>query len=38
MIGVAPSATADRLMDRDNATEIDGAAGIVDIAATVIPC
>ena len=31
-IGVAASAAADRLMDRDNA------AGIVDIAANVIPC
>ena len=30
---------ADRLRDRDNAAEIgDGAAGIVDIAANVIPC
>ena len=45
-IGVAVSAAADRLMDRDNAAGIgdnsaeigDGAAGIVDIAANVIPC
>ena len=45
-IGVAASAAAGRLMDRDNAAGIgdnsaeigDGAAGIVDIAANVIPC
>ena len=45
-IGVAASAPADRLRDRDNSAEIgdnsaeigDGAAGIVDIAANVIPC
>ena len=45
-IGVAASATADRLRDRDNAAGIgnnsaeigDGAAGIVDITANVIPC
>ena len=45
-IGVAASAPADRLRDRDNSSEIgdnsaeigDGAAGIVDIAANVIPC
>ena len=31
--------TADSLRDRDNSAEIaDGAAGIVDIAANVIPC
>ena len=46
MIGVAASATADRLRDRDNSTGIgdnsaevgDGPAWIVDIAANVIPC
>ena len=46
MIGVAASAAADRLRDSDNAAEIgvnsaeigDGATGIVDIAANVIPC
>ena len=45
-IGVAASATTDRLRDRDNAAGIgdnfseigDGAAGIVDIAANAIPC
>ena len=45
-IGVAPSAPADRLRDRDNSAEIgdnsaeigDGAAGIVDNAANVILC
>ena len=45
-IGVAASAPADRLRDRDNSAEIgdnsaeigDGAAGIVDIAANVMPC
>ena len=45
-IGVAASAPADRLRDRDNAAGIgdnsaeigDGAAGIVDIAANMIPC
>ena len=34
-----PIGPADRLRDRDNSAEIgDGAAGIVDIAANVIPC
>ena len=38
-IGVAASAPADRLRDRDNSAEIgDGTAGIVDIAANVILC
>ena len=45
-IGVAASATADCLRDRDNAAGIgdnsaeidDGTAGIVDISANVIPC
>ena len=45
-IGVAASAAADRLRDRDNAAGIGdnsaeigaGAAGIVHIAANVIPC
>ena len=45
-IGVAASATADRLRDRDNAAGIgdnseeigDGATGIIYIAANVIPC
>ena len=38
-IGAAASAPADRLRDRDNAAGIgDGTAGIVDIAANVIPC
>ena len=45
-IGVAASAAADRLMDRDNAAGIgdnsaeigDGAAEIIDIAANVIQC
>ena len=37
--GVAASAPADRLRDRDNSAEIgDGAAVIVYIAANVIPC
>ena len=43
---IGDSAAADRLRDRDNAAGIgdnsaengDGAAGIVDIAANVIPC
>ena len=46
MIGVAASAAADPLRDRDNAAGIgdnsaeigDDAAGILDIAANVIPC
>ena len=45
-IGIAPSAAADRLRERDNTAGIgdnsaeigDDAAGIVDIAAKVIPC
>ena len=45
-IGVAASAPANHLRDRDNSAKIgdnsaeigDGAAGIVDIAANVIPC
>ena len=45
-IGVAASAAADLLKDRNNAAGIgnnsaeigDGAAGIVDIATNVIPC
>ena len=36
---IGARAAADRLRDRDNSAEIgDGAAGIVDIAANVIPC
>ena len=46
MIGSSASATANRLRDRDNAAGIGDhsaeirydAAGIVDIAANVIPC
>ena len=45
-IGVAASATTDRLRDRDNAAGIgdnsaeigDDPAGIIDITASVIPC
>ena len=38
-IGIADHAATDRLRDRDNSAEIsDAAAGIVDIAAKVIPC
>ena len=38
-IGIAASAPGDHLRDRDNSAEIgDGAAGIVDITANVIPC
>ena len=36
---IGTRAGADRPRDRDNSAEIgDGAAGIVDIAANVIPC
>ena len=36
---ISARAAVDRLRDRDNSTEIsDGTAGIVDIAANVIPC
>ena len=36
---IGTRATAYRFRDRDNSAEIgDGAAGIVDIAANVIPC
>ena len=36
---IGTRATADRLRNRDNSAEIGvGAAGIVDIAANVIPC
>ena len=36
---IGDRAAADRLRDRDNSAEIgDGAAGIVDIAANMIPC
>ena len=36
---IGARAAVDRLRDRDNSAEIgDGTAGIVDIAANVIPC
>ena len=36
---IGTRAAVDRLRDRDNSAEIgDGAAGIIDIAANVIPC